>query len=947
MRDHLEAQTVRAKRSRRQWLVAFLLAGSPCLAQEPQNGGIRVLPPLPLNSTAASPAVRTNPFCAPENEPPRAAVRLTTGASQASRSVHLSPIGAAIGLNPIGTEQSITRPAERGPIMTIEPAHESVIQFNPLLQSVHHQNSDLVEANLAPAQPVSHSTSPVAPGTNTPARTTGEASILLVTPAPRPLLVVKPQTATIPVPPISAPLLDSAKPLTSAKPLVKVQVPAKMTTADANLPSVTPEKKAFPLASGAQIPPLPIAPAVVNPAHSSKPTSVAKPKPTKTPDQPAGGASIASMLSKHPQNPVAISKKKDAAPIFFSLSDSTEVAPSKKTLPRSKTINLPSLAPERDQTKQTSVPLTVTVNEDGSIVTAERKKPATVASKKIKLPQPILAGNNTLGTGLGLPAPTSLPEAVSEPKQMPASSGNAKRITPNGKSILSTAGPSSSEDHEKLSVATVKKFKPRTGSADVKAITPAQPFSIIGEKAKLMTEAKPSGKATSIIAQSPSVTKTALPPEPDGGKLTLPTPISIADKVASPESTGKSGRSVIKVENPSPKDSAKSNPHAELAGTDSKTELVNPFNRPQGVRTAAAKERELPETAEMNQAVRVEKFKISKSRPKTRVNLDAVPGPEKNTKQSPIASGVVAPMVLPDSVEQQQATASVATTKPAVEITRAKPSAAPLKTTPNVVVANPASSGAEAKTSVVNKTSMVNKPASTVGEPSGTTILRKRYRPPVAVQAIPGTVTRHSTIASNASPKVQAVPEMIIGDKKTQPPAVDLKQAMRLDTASELKDNGLILGPEVKLTSLHMNQAQVRSLTLGGSVRGVRVGDKGVCQAFASGPNQLKLIGTGIGTTRLVVWAQKDGETDEVLMRAFEIHVDEVVPSEGNSIESTTELLNQSIQKVFPRSQAKVQLVRGELWVTGNCESQDSAEKIIRMVRKSCLIPVRDQLTVK
>ncbi len=188
---------------------------------------------------------------------------------------------------------------------------------------------------------------------------------------------------------------------------------------------------------------------------------------------------------------------------------------------------------------------------------------------------------------------------------------------------------------------------------------------------------------------------------------------------------------------------------------------------------------------------------------------------------------------------------------------------------------------------------------------------------------------------------------MVIGDNKTQPPAVDLKQAMRLDTASELKDRSLVLGPDVKVTPLHMNQAQVRSLTLGGSVRGVRVGDKGVCQAFASGPNQLKLIGTGIGTTRLVVWAQKDGENDEVLMRAFEIHVDEVVPSEGNSIESTTKLLNQSIQKVFPRSQAKVQLVKGELWVTGTCESQDSAEKIIRMVRKSCLIPVRDQLTVK
>ncbi|MCP4943214.1 MAG: hypothetical protein GY924_14705 [Planctomycetaceae bacterium] len=938
MRDHQEPQTDRTKRSRRRWLLALVLAGSPCLAQEPQNGGFGALPPLPLNATNAAATVRTNPYCAPQNEAPQPAVRLTTGASQASRSVHLRPIGAAIGLNPIGAEQGNKRPAERGPIMTIEPAHESVVQINPLLQSVHHQNNDLVEAKLAPAQAVSHSTPQAAVAVPTPvlgtapAATAGEASILLVTPAPKPLLVVKPQTAVIPVPqtavipvpqisakaPTAAQATGSAKPPASAKPLAKPITPTEATTTDATLPPVKPEKTAS--------------------------------------EKSVEGASIASMLTQNPQSPTGASEKEKAAPIFFSLSDSTEVAPSKEVLPRSKTINLPSLGTIADQKEVPSVPLTVTVKEDGSIVTAERKKPARSTSKKSTIPQPILAGENTLGTGLDLPTPTALPEAVSEPKRMSALPKTAKRITPNGKSILSTTGPSPSDEHESLSVATTRKFKPRTGSGDVKAITPAKPFSIFGEKAKPMSEASPSGKAISVIAQSPSGAKPALTTESDSGKLTLPTPINIDSDVASSEPAGKSGRSVIKVENPSPKDSAKSNPHAEVTSTDSGTELVNPFNRKQDARTAAAKKIEFPQTTQMNQAVRVEKFKISKDRPRVRVNLDSVLGTEKNTQQSPIASGVVTPIALPDSIEQKPATASVATTKPATEITQAKPSAAPLKTTTNSAVATAASSGA-ANSGVANSgvassgseavTSVAKKSTGTAEQNAETSILRKRYRPPVAVQAIPGTVTRHNAIASNDSPKVQAVPEMVIGDNKTQPPAVDLKQAMRLDTASELKDRSLVLGPDVKVTPLHMNQAQVRSLTLGGSVRGVRVGDKGVCQAFASGPNQLKLIGTGIGTTRLVVWAQKDGENDEVLMRAFEIHVDEVVPSEGNSIESTTKLLNQSIQKVFPRSQAKVQLVKGELWVTGTCESQDSAEKIIRMVRKSCLIPVRDQLTVK
>ena len=928
MRDHQEPQTDRTKRCRRQWLLALVLAGSPCLAQEPQNGGFGALPPLPLNATNAAATVRTNPYCAPQKEAPQPPVRLTTGASQTPRSVHLRPIGAAIGLNPIGAEQGNKRPAERGPIMTIEPAHESVVQINPLLRSVHHQNNDLVEAKLASAQAVSHSTPQAAVAVPTPIRgtataaTAGEASILLVTPAPKPLLVVKPQTAVIPVPqtaiipvpqvsakaPIAAQATGSAKPPASTKPLAKPITPAEATTTDTTLPPVKPEKTAS--------------------------------------EKSVEGASIASMLTQNPQNPTGASEKEKAAPIFFSLSDSTEVAPSKEVLPRSKTINLPSLGTIADQKEVPSVPLTVTVKEDGSIVTAERKKPARSTSKKSTIPQPILAGENTLGTGLDLPTPTALPEAVSEPKRMSALPKTAKRITPNGKSILSTTGPSPSDEHESLSVATTRKFKPRTGSGDVKAITPAKPFSIFGEKAKPMSEASPSGKAISVIAQSPSVAKPALTTESDSGKLTLPTPINIDSDVASSEPAGKSGRSIIKVENPSPKDSAKSNPHAEVTSTDSGTELVNPFNRKQDARTAAAKKIEFPQKTQMNQAVRVEKFKISKDRPRVRVNLDSVLGTETNTQQSPIASGVVTPIALPDSIEQKPATASVAPTKPATEITQAKPSAAPLKTTSNSAVATAASSGA-ANSGSEAVTSVVKKSTGTAAQNAETSILRKRYRPPVAVQAIPGTVTRHNAIASNDSPKVQAVPEMVIGDNKTQPPAVDLKQAMRLDTASELKDRSLVLGPDVKVTPLHMNQAQVRSLTLGGSVRGVRVGDKGVCQAFASGPNQLKLIGTGIGTTRLVVWAQKDGENNEVLMRAFEIHVDEVVPSEGNSIESTTKLLNQSIQKVFPRSQAKVQLVKGELWVTGTCESQDSAEKIIRMVRKSCLIPVRDQLTVK
>ncbi|MGI9472810.1 MAG: pilus assembly protein N-terminal domain-containing protein [Rubripirellula sp.] len=202
----------------------------------------------------------------------------------------------------------------------------------------------------------------------------------------------------------------------------------------------------------------------------------------------------------------------------------------------------------------------------------------------------------------------------------------------------------------------------------------------------------------------------------------------------------------------------------------------------------------------------------------------------------------------------------------------------------------------------------------------------KRYRPPVAVKQVPIAFERKENASQEAAVTMAAV----------QPVA-----EMKLDNL------GVDLGPDVKLTPLHMNQAQVRSLTLGGSVRGVRVGDKGVCQAFASGPNQLKLIGTGKGITRLVVWAEREGEQNKTMMRAFEIHVSDVAPTEGESVSGTAKLLNQSIQRAFPNCRVNVQLVRGELHVAGKCDNQESAKKILRMVRKSCLIPVRDQLSVQ
>jgi Flp pilus assembly secretin CpaC len=155
-----------------------------------------------------------------------------------------------------------------------------------------------------------------------------------------------------------------------------------------------------------------------------------------------------------------------------------------------------------------------------------------------------------------------------------------------------------------------------------------------------------------------------------------------------------------------------------------------------------------------------------------------------------------------------------------------------------------------------------------------------------------------------------------------------------------------IVDAGIKLTPLYMKSAQVRSLTVAGELQDIQVADSSVCRAVAVGPNQLKLIGTGNGITQLVVWAKTDEPNQPVKMRAFEVHVDRVDPAVAAG-GSTSQMLQQSIRDAFPQCQVELMQEGGHLIVRGRCDSPQSAEKIIRMIRKTCNVPVNDQLIVR
>ncbi|WP_442507151.1 pilus assembly protein N-terminal domain-containing protein [Novipirellula sp. SH528] len=206
----------------------------------------------------------------------------------------------------------------------------------------------------------------------------------------------------------------------------------------------------------------------------------------------------------------------------------------------------------------------------------------------------------------------------------------------------------------------------------------------------------------------------------------------------------------------------------------------------------------------------------------------------------------------------------------------------------------------------------------------------KRYRPPVAVEAPPLGHERAS--AYQSSSMVQPASPPMLGGLHGN----DQYGSMR----------GELSQPAGAAIPLYMTRAQVRSLTIGGNLRRVSIQDQNVCRAIASGTNELKLIGAGRGVTRLVVWA--DGASDDSsTVQHFDVHVQDAVEATGDSVGDKAEMLTRTIMKSFPDSRVRVKTVGDHLVISGSCTSEETATKILRMVRKTCLIPVHDELKVR
>ncbi|MFG0267200.1 MAG: hypothetical protein ACF8AM_18930 [Rhodopirellula sp. JB055] len=127
----------------------------------------------------------------------------------------------------------------------------------------------------------------------------------------------------------------------------------------------------------------------------------------------------------------------------------------------------------------------------------------------------------------------------------------------------------------------------------------------------------------------------------------------------------------------------------------------------------------------------------------------------------------------------------------------------------------------------------------------------------------------------------------------------------------------------------------------------VQRSDESVCEVFISEGNRVKLAATAVGTTEVEIFfrskgdsTQKRAKSQRHLVRVKELTDDQV---QRRKIVS----LNRAVERLAPEASVTFTLSNRGVLATGECESEDSARRILSLARRVVQAAVVDQLQVR
>ncbi|MEL6896710.1 MAG: pilus assembly protein N-terminal domain-containing protein, partial [Planctomycetota bacterium] len=198
---------------------------------------------------------------------------------------------------------------------------------------------------------------------------------------------------------------------------------------------------------------------------------------------------------------------------------------------------------------------------------------------------------------------------------------------------------------------------------------------------------------------------------------------------------------------------------------------------------------------------------------------------------------------------------------------------------------------------------------------------------------VPNATTQQPLQLSDVAPKPAAKPQTKTKTIRGSAPVLDERfsagggNAMDAHYTTPVRVNG-----GRKVTAINLRADEVRTYRFASTIRRVRIEDKTVCRVVPVSSNEMQLIGTALGQTTMSVWT--DHENREP--RVYSVKVARASVKAASS-RSSVEKVSGMITDMFPDCRIMIVTGHNRLTLRGLCDSEESAERILRLVRKVCM----------
>ena len=140
---------------------------------------------------------------------------------------------------------------------------------------------------------------------------------------------------------------------------------------------------------------------------------------------------------------------------------------------------------------------------------------------------------------------------------------------------------------------------------------------------------------------------------------------------------------------------------------------------------------------------------------------------------------------------------------------------------------------------------------------------------------------------------------------------------------------------------IELESSTATNIDLSGKLTGLAVQDESVCKVIQS-DRMVSLVGNQVGTTLVQIWSADLGDKPQM------IRVN-VTQKKGQIQTGRDDVkdIKQVIAQNFPRAEVNIiNLNDGGIEVRGATDSEESAKRILELIRKVYLVPVKDKLVV-